>query len=221
MRPPNKGKPTTIPASMSKMYHIPAGGWYAIENSPYGLATAEAHGYPWIDMDLHYTKDGVGILGHDRNPKDDHFIVSSALTKKYKDANPSIENMTWADVKALRTSPVTWEGKSITLRYYTLEEVMAWLGDHPKMSVSFEMKNSKQFEDPKTFVALRDLATENGVALSRIAVMSIAWPDYNHLLRFKGAHAWFKTIILPHELAKPANLPPAEPYIDYYRGPWK
>lgn len=206
---------------MSPMFHIATGGWYAIENSITGLDYAYAKGYPWIDMDCHITKDGVWVLGHNRNPKDDHFIVSSALTKKYKDSNPSIENMTWADVQSLRTSPVKWDGKTITLRYHTLEEVISWLVSHPKMSVSFEIKNSKQFEDSATFKKLLDLCIKYKIDTKRIAIMSIAWSDYNHLARFKGAHSWFKTIVLPYNQPHPPNWSKAEPYVDHYRGTWK
>lgn len=217
LRPPNTGKPTALPKSMSPMYHAPI---YAIGNSPYGWKAAESKGIRWMDQDLHISKDGVPFLGHDTSPRDDGFVITAAIAKKYG-KNPTIEKMLAADIKTLRTAPISWGGEKVTTRYYTLEELFAWLANHSTQKVSLELKQSKPFENPATFAAIAALADQYGIKHDRIAVMSIVRPYYDHLPRFKAAHPYFRTIELRHDLAKPTDWFKVEPYVDNYRGNWK
>lgn len=218
LRPPNTGKPTMIPKSMTPMYHAPI---YAIGNSiPLGLETAESKGIRWSDLDLHISKDGEFFLGHDTSPRDDGFIITPAIAKKYG-KNPTLEKMLAADIKTLRTHPIAWGGKKVVVRYHTLEEAFAWLADHPNQKVSLELKQSKPFENPATFAAIAALADKYGIDRKRIAVMSIPRPYYKHLARFKAAHPYFTTMALRSLVSKPSNWAAVEPYVDHYRGNWK
>lgn len=218
LRPPKTTKPTTLPSSYND-YHVPAGVSYAVGNSPYGLDRAEALNYPAIDIDIHVTKDGVIVAGHDTSPKDDKFVITAAIAAKYG-SNPKIENMLWADVKQLKTKPVDWLGKKITLRYYTLDELLERLSKHPKMKFMLELKQSKPFENPETYESIRGMAIKHGVDPKRIAVMSIIWSYYDHLARFKAAHPYFTTVALRHDLPKPSYWSKVEPHVDHYRGSW-
>lgn len=209
-----------LPTAMRKMYHVPKGTWYAIGNSTSGLRAARDFGYPWADMDSHITKDGVWMMGHGKYPKDDHFVIPSAIATKYGTTNPRVENMLWADLLKLRTPEVTWRDTRITLRYWRVREILSWMAAHPSISVALEIKQSRPFEQPATFAALRDLAASYGVSRSRLAVMSIPWSSYDNLARFKAANTYFKTVVLPHNLPRPANWDDVKPYVDYYRGSW-
>jgi hypothetical protein len=219
VRSPNTSAPTALPSSMVKMYHVPDGGWYAIENSVLGLKTALALGYRWIDMDCHVTSDGVFVFGHNAEMAKDHFTLPAAFVAKYG-ADATIEQVTWADLKTLRTPVTTWRGEKLALQYVDAQTVLSWLALNPRMSVALELKAGAAFDDPDTFRRLRDLAFAERVNPDRLLVMSQPpWP--NLLGRFKAAHPYFTTAVQRLSWKKPADWAQIAPHVDYYRsGNW-
>lgn len=202
-----------------RIFHVPHGTWYAIENSRVGIATAVLLGFLWIDLDSHVTKDGVIVIGHWNLILKDHFLLPDWFIAKYG-KHPRVSQVLWEDLQTLRTGMKGYRGRRRRFRYISAARAMQLINARKRLGLALEVKADHAFHDKATFDRLERDRNSIGLPKSRMAVMTlqnIGQP----LLRLKAAKAaGFTTILLAHG-RKPANFE-AEwaPYIDYVRGSW-
>lgn len=200
-----------LPRRMRRIFHVPKGIAYAVENSRLGIWFAILLGFRWIDMDLHVTKDGVIVCGHWARISKDQFVIPDWFRAKYGD-DPLISDVLWCDLKQLKTRRLGWRGHSRRFGYITAEQAMRTIARRSKrLGLAAELKvaiNADRLD------AARRRA---GLPKSRLIVMTLS--DHSRrpwlwLRPFK--HLGYVTVILAR-----GPIPRSwEPYITYVRGRW-
>lgn len=206
-----------------RIFHVPHGVWYAIENSRIGIATAALLGFTWIDMDCHVTRDGVAVIGHWDLILKDHFELPDWFIAKYG-KHPKVTQVDWADLQKLRTSPQAYRRVgSRRYRYIRVARAMWLIGQRKRLRLALEAKSDLAFEDHQTWRRIFSERDSVGLPKDRMVVMTLQniGRPLRRLQAVKTADPDVKTVLLVRG-PKPANFDSAwAPYVDYLRGSWR
>lgn len=204
----NSKAPAQVPDKWSNFLH--ATPYYKYDSIQGVEQAAEMGADRAIDLDWHVTRDGVIVNTHGDKPLESGFYDPLKLVPRDK----TVEQMTWQEVQRLRAP-----GGYAIQRAETMFALAAKLG----VRIEFEAKNSKAFENVKTWQQVRKLAEENGLMARGLIQMKTLSTIPGAPARLAAAHAaGFTTILLPRGSRE---LPGKDywPVTDYVRGPvwWK
>lgn len=212
---------TALPLRRRRIFHVPKGVAYAIENSPAGIRIADRLGFRWIDLDAHVTADGVVVVGHWGLIQKDLFDLPPWFIRKYGH-RPHVEDVSWADLRQLRTTPIRWRGqlRLRRYRYMSLARALELVADTKRLGIALEVKGSHAFRERSTFDAINIARINAGLPRARFMVMTLSSLP-GALARLRAAHhAGFATVVLPRG-PKPANYARTwAPYVMWRRGRW-
>lgn len=93
-----------------RVFHVPKGISYMVENSQWGTRLAHRLGFHWIDKDCHVTADGVMVFGHWGLITKNGVILPRWFRAKYG-RRPRIKDVTWADLALLQSTWMSWRGR--------------------------------------------------------------------------------------------------------------
>ena len=208
-----------LPRSRGRIFHIPHGTAYAIENSPAGIARAVKRMFRWIDMDCHVTKDGVPVLAHWDKIRKDKFEVTQAFADKYG-RNPKVTEVLAEDLLTLRTTPLSWSvwgRRRRRVAYMTVEDAMQQIVTFPRLGLALEAKGGDAFADADTWKGIEAMRLAAGLPKERFMVMTLKKIDGAHD-RLSAAHdAGHDTVLMPERRPVPRDW---EPAITWIRGKW-
>lgn len=204
-----------MPKWRSRIFHVPHGTPYMVENSYFGLKLAERLGYRWIDVDCHVTQDGVPVIGHWGKIKKDKFVLPAWFVKKYG-TNPDISDALWEDLARLRTRRVFSNGFRRKFHYITLRRAAHIAARTNKLGLAVELKSDKSFEQKGTLQRILDDINAAGLPTNRAMIMTLT-NSRGYAKRLKAAKAvGFVTVAQAR-----GPIPQSEePFIDYVRGRW-
>lgn len=163
-----------MPRSRSRIFHVPKGVAYMVENSPSGIRLASRLGFRWIDLDAVVSRDGVVVIAHWPKIRKDKFVLPGWFVHKYG-KNPRISDCDWADLARLHTVKLGFRGRvrKKTRRYHTVGYMMRLAGQTKRLGVALEVKGDRRFEDPVTFVQVDAQRRRVGLPAERFMVMTL------------------------------------------------
>jgi hypothetical protein len=195
-----------------RVFHVPKGVSYAIENSQWGTRIAYRLGFRWIDKDGHITKDGVRVLGHWGLIAKNQFVLPKWFVAKYG-KRPRVKDVLWADLAELRTVKMSFHGPKRTFRFATLKAGMQLIAQLD-MGIMIEQKGDEGWRLRTTWAGVR--ADAAAVGLRKYAMASLS--------TMTGAR---KAFAAAHEESVPTIVMPRgripitwKPNIDYYKSVW-
>jgi hypothetical protein len=190
-----------IPRAWRRFFHVEKGRPYHEENSLRGAKEAIARGYRAIDWDVRCTKDGVMVLCHWARPMmmDGFFAPKDSGILR----TARIEELTWAQVKTLRTRD--------NYRIIRVSTALRYAKTVGLARVELEAKDSPLLGFRETWLPVRRLARALRLDVQVKGLSTIASTPQN-LAAAKAAG--LVTILAVHStLARSwANV------ADYYRG---
>lgn len=207
-----------LPFSRRRIFHIPHGTAYAIENSPAGIERAAKRMFRWIDMDCHVTKDGVPVLAHWDAIRKDKFEVTPAFRAKYGD-DPRVTEVLAEDLLTLQTTPLPWSvwKKRRRVAYLTVEDAMQRISAFPRLGLALEAKGGEAFNRTETWEGIEAMRRAAGLPQERFMVMTLKQIG-GARARLAAAHeAGHATVLMPRGAPVPTDW---EPAITWIRGKW-
>lgn len=204
---------TALPKARSKIFHIPKGIAYAIQNSIWAMHLAYALGFRWIDIDGQVSKDDIPMGMHWNNLRKNGYVLPPWFTRKYGN-DPNCDQCLAADMVKLVTKKVWYRGKFQVTRCCTLETLLRG-AVRSKMGVMYEEKGAEEFRLDAVQKAISNARIRSGLPENRFMVGALdEIPGY--LGRLKAASKYHDTVVLKHT-TKPIPREYAQ-YIDWYRG---
>jgi hypothetical protein len=208
-----------LPRGRGRIFHIPHGTAYAIENSPAGIERAVKRMFRWIDMDCHVTKDGVPVLAHWDTIRKDKFEITPAFRAKYGD-DPKVTEVLAEDLLTLQTTPLAWSvwgRQRRRVAYLTVEDAMHRVAAFPRLGLALEAKGGKAFTDTDTWKGIEAMRLGAGLPKERFMVMTLKKIG-GAQARLAAAHeAGHDTVLMPERAPVPREW---EPVITWIRGRW-
>lgn len=208
-----------LPVGRRRIFHIPHGTAYAIENSPAGIQWAAKRLFRWIDMDCHVTKDGVPVLAHWDKIRKDKFEITQTFAAKYG-TNPKVTEVLAEDLLTLQTTPLRWSvwgRERRRVAYMTVEDAMQRIADLPRLGLALEAKGGEAFTQSDTWKGVEAMRLGAGLPKERFMVMTLKKIPGAHE-RLTAAHeAGHDTVLMPGRSTVPRTW---EPVITWVRGRW-
>jgi hypothetical protein len=208
-----------LPADRRRIFHIPHGTAYAIENSPAGIEHAVKRMFRWIDMDCHVTKDGVPVLAHWDTIRKDKFEATAAFTAKYG-RSPKVTDVLAEDLFTLQTTPLRWSvwgRERRRVAYMSVADAMQQIAQFPKLGLALEAKGGEAFTRTDTWTGIEATRLGAGLPKERFMVMTLKKIGGAHA-RLTAAHeAGHDTVLMPERSSVPRDW---EPVITWVRGRW-
>ena len=173
-----------IPRTQGKIFHVPHGTPYHVENSLRGIVLAKRGGYEGIDLDVNGSRDNIIFATHWGRPmlRDGFHDPLGQLPR-----TTDVHDMTAEQVRRLRTR----DGYQIR-RVSTLIEGARRLG----LSIEVEAKPSPPLYRPR---AWHNLAEELNGDVSGVLVKVLLDLGTNPQNRLRAAHAaGFRTCAIVH-----------------------
>jgi hypothetical protein len=207
-----------LPMGRRRIFHVPHGTAYAIENSPAGIGAAVKLLFRWIDMDCHVTQDGVPVLAHWDKIRKDKFEITPAFAEKYGD-EPKVTEVLAEDLLTLQTRPLPWSRwrRRRRVAYMTVADAMQRIAAHPRLGLALEAKGGTALTLTDTWKDIEATRDDAGLPKERFMVMTLMQIGGAHA-RLAAAHeAGHDTVLMPRGRPVPREW---EPDITWIRGKW-
>lgn len=199
------------PKSTRRIFHVPHGIAYAIENSYWCLVIAHALGFRWLDVDGQVSKDGVPMAAHWNKVRKNGYVLPEWFVKLYGH-DPDIDQCLAEHLCKLQTKRVWYRGKWRVTYMRTLHQ-MCVKAVVVGMGIMYEEKGAAAFKTRATQKRVDNARSEAGLPKSRFIVGTLSSiPGAGE--RLEAAHEFNTTMVLAR-----GPIPPEwAPFTDYVRG---
>jgi len=181
--------PSAAPADAAKLQGIEVKahrggpvGFGLPEESLALLTKAAASGVAWVESDVVYTSDKVGVLQHG----DEIGGGGTGSSDCGADKGRKIHTMTWEQVSAVRC---IYQGSTEPIA--KLDDVVSMLAAYPKVKVDLEVKtySGQSVEEENDWMQRTLVATAS--LHPRMSISSFAWREVATTIRQYGPKAYF------------------------------
>jgi hypothetical protein len=201
-----------------RVFHVPKGISYMVENSQWGTRIARALGFRWIDKDCHLTRDGVWVFGHWGLIAKNGIILPRWFRRKYG-RRPKISDVTWADLALLQSTWLSFNSKRRKVRFVRAEDglrLIHVLG----MGCMAEQKGDEGFRHQEFWEDAEAMLARVGMPNNRLVVATLPTMRGAGAVLRAAHEAGRQTMVIRAQDGVPRSW---APYIDWHRGriKWK
>lgn len=195
-----------------RMFHVPKGISYAVENSKWGTWLAHKLGFHWIDKDFHVTKDGVAVFGHWGMIRKNGMLLPRWFIRKYG-RNAKISDVYWDDLQKLHTGRIRFRGRR---RYRFMTVSMGFIqAAQLDMGIGMEYKGDQPARTVIFWLHIDRTRVDAGMSHDKLVAMSL--PD------MRGAGEMFASAdqagVLTMVIRANEGVPRSwEQHLDFHRG---